>query len=306
MRGLLSRWRAVDAAASLRPRPWILAADRWHAGRMAATHEVTNQPPPLVGYDASEDPAMLSALHREGAGWAEDEVRRLGRLAGGEQAQENGRLANENPPRLRTHDRYGHRIDEVEFHPAWHELMRVAVTSGLHARAVAGRPARRARRPGGGLLRVGPDGRRARLPDIDDLLDRAGPAARPRAGPPVRAAAGRAGLRPRPAPAAGEGRPAVGHVDDREAGRLRCPRQHHHGHPGRRWHLPDHRPQVVYLGADERPVHGPRPGAGRIFSGPRPVLLPAAPRAARRHAQRDAVDAAEGQARQPIQRLGRG
>jgi putative acyl-CoA dehydrogenase len=100
---------------------------------MAATHEVTNQPRPLVGYDASEDPAMLSALHREGAGWAEDEVRRLGRLAGGEQAQENGRLANENPPRLRTHDRYGHRIDEVEFHPAWHELMRVAVTSGLHA-----------------------------------------------------------------------------------------------------------------------------------------------------------------------------
>jgi len=100
---------------------------------MAATHEVTNQPRPLVGYDASEDPAMLSALHREGAGWAEEEVRRLGRLAGGEQAQEHGRLANENPPRLRTHDRYGHRVDEVEFHPAWHELMRVAVTSGLHA-----------------------------------------------------------------------------------------------------------------------------------------------------------------------------
>jgi alkylation response protein AidB-like acyl-CoA dehydrogenase len=100
---------------------------------MAVTHEVTNQPPPLVGYDASQDPAMLGALHREGAGWAEAEVRRLGRLAGGEQAQENGRLANENPPRLRTHDRYGHRVDEVEFHPAWHELMRVAVSSGLHA-----------------------------------------------------------------------------------------------------------------------------------------------------------------------------
>jgi putative acyl-CoA dehydrogenase len=100
---------------------------------MAATHEVSNQPPPLVGYDASQDPAMLSALHREGAGWAEAEVRRLGRLAGGEQAQENGRLANENPPRLRTHDRYGQRVDEVEFHPAWHELMRVAVSSGLHA-----------------------------------------------------------------------------------------------------------------------------------------------------------------------------
>src|SRR5579863_415104 len=105
---------SVDAAASLRPRPWISPAARWHAGRMAATHEVTNQPPPLADYDASEDPALLSALHREGAGWAEAEVRRLGRLAGGAQAQENGRLANENPPRLRTHDRYGQRVDEVE------------------------------------------------------------------------------------------------------------------------------------------------------------------------------------------------
>jgi len=100
---------------------------------MAVTHEVTNQAPPLVDYDASADQAMLEALRREGAGWHEPEVRRLGRLAGGEQAQEQGRLANENPPRLRTHDRYGHRVDEVEFHPAWHELMRVAVGSGLHA-----------------------------------------------------------------------------------------------------------------------------------------------------------------------------
>ncbi|HEX4833803.1 MAG TPA: acyl-CoA dehydrogenase family protein [Trebonia sp.] len=97
------------------------------------THEVTNQPPPLADYDAAADPALLAALAREGAGWATGEVRRLGRLAGSEQFQEHGRLANENPPRLRTHDRYGHRVDEVEFHPAWHELLRVAVTSGLHA-----------------------------------------------------------------------------------------------------------------------------------------------------------------------------
>jgi putative acyl-CoA dehydrogenase len=100
---------------------------------MGATHEVTNQATPLVDFDAAADPALIAALHREGAGWAEAEVRRLGRLAGSEQAQEWGRLANENPPRLRTHDRYGHRIDEVEFHPAWHELMRTAVGSGLHA-----------------------------------------------------------------------------------------------------------------------------------------------------------------------------
>jgi putative acyl-CoA dehydrogenase len=100
---------------------------------MATTHEVTNQPPPLAGYNAADDRALLEALHREGAGWAEPGIQRLGRQAGSEQAQEWGRLANESPPRLRTHDRYGHRVDEVEFHPAWHELLRTAVTSGLHA-----------------------------------------------------------------------------------------------------------------------------------------------------------------------------
>jgi putative acyl-CoA dehydrogenase len=100
---------------------------------MATTHAVTNQPPPVAGYDAADDKALLEALDREGAGWAEPEIRRLGRQAGSEQAREWGRLANESPPRLRTHDRYGHRVDEVEFHPAWHELMRTAITGGLHA-----------------------------------------------------------------------------------------------------------------------------------------------------------------------------
>ncbi len=100
---------------------------------MPPTHEVFNQPPALTGYDVSDDAAMLAALHREGAGWAEDAVRELGRLAGSPQVQEQGRLANENPPKLRTHDRFGHRVDEVEFHPAWHELMTVAVRHGLHA-----------------------------------------------------------------------------------------------------------------------------------------------------------------------------
>ena len=100
---------------------------------MPPTHEVFNQPPALTGYDVSDDAAMLAALRREGAGWAEDAVRGLGRLAGSPQVQEQGRLANENPPKLRTHDRFGHRVDEVEFHPAWHELMTVAVRHGLHA-----------------------------------------------------------------------------------------------------------------------------------------------------------------------------
>jgi putative acyl-CoA dehydrogenase len=101
------------------------------------THEVTNQPPPLVGYDASADPALLAALEAfrpDGTGSsAGGRLREIGRLAGSEHAQEQGRLANENPPKLRTHDRYGHRIDEVEFHPAWHDLMTTAIEHGLHA-----------------------------------------------------------------------------------------------------------------------------------------------------------------------------
>ncbi|MCX5230984.1 acyl-CoA dehydrogenase family protein [Streptomyces sp. NBC_00233] len=99
---------------------------------MPTTHEVTNQVPSLTGYDVSADPALLEALRREGAGWAETEVRELGARAGGEQAQEWGRLAERHSPVLHTHDRYGHRIDEVEFHPHWHDLMDVAVRHGLH------------------------------------------------------------------------------------------------------------------------------------------------------------------------------
>jgi putative acyl-CoA dehydrogenase len=100
---------------------------------MPSTHEVTNQVPPPHGYDAAADPALLEGLRREGAAWAEDELHELGVLAGSEQAAEWGRIANENEPVLRTHDRFGHRVDEVEFHPHWHDLMRVAVGHGLHA-----------------------------------------------------------------------------------------------------------------------------------------------------------------------------
>jgi putative acyl-CoA dehydrogenase len=98
---------------------------------MPRTHEVTNQVPPLTA-DLTAFPALLEGLHREGAGWAEDEVRALGALANGERAQEWGRLANTYPPVLRTHDRYGNRVDEVEYLPEYHELMRVAVEHGLH------------------------------------------------------------------------------------------------------------------------------------------------------------------------------
>ncbi len=92
-----------------------------------------NQPPPLAGHDlfASNRP-LVEALEREGAGWAAERCSSFGSLLTDEPL-EWGRLANEHPPQLRTHDRFGERIDEVEFHPAWHELMRLAVGHGLHA-----------------------------------------------------------------------------------------------------------------------------------------------------------------------------
>ena len=100
---------------------------------MSTTHEVTNQVPPLVGHDTTQDPALLAAVEREGAGWALGEISALGRLAGSEEAQEWGRLAERVPPELRTHDRYGHRVDEVDYVPAYHSLMGTAVEHGLHA-----------------------------------------------------------------------------------------------------------------------------------------------------------------------------
>lgn len=96
------------------------------------THEVLNQVPPLVGHDTSDDPALREGLEREGAGWALDEVAALGRLAGTSEAQHLGRVAERDTPILHTHDRYGHRLDEVEYTPAYHELMRTAVEHGLH------------------------------------------------------------------------------------------------------------------------------------------------------------------------------
>ena len=98
------------------------------------THEVKNQVPPLVGHDVfGQDQALVEAVRREGGGWAEDSLRSLGQKAGTAEAQQWAQLANEYTPKLKTHDRYGHRVDEVEFHPAYHELMKVSVSHGLGA-----------------------------------------------------------------------------------------------------------------------------------------------------------------------------
>jgi putative acyl-CoA dehydrogenase len=98
------------------------------------THEVTNQPPPLEGHNAfSSDASLAGAVERWGAGWALDDLRSLGIEAGSAEAIEQGRRANRNPPELRTHDRYGNRVDVVDYHPAYHHLMTTAVAHGLHA-----------------------------------------------------------------------------------------------------------------------------------------------------------------------------
>jgi putative acyl-CoA dehydrogenase len=96
--------------------------------------EALNQPPPLAGYNLyTGDRVLGEALRREGAGWAEDRLRAFGEIAGRPETLAQGPLANENRPVLRTHDRAGNRLDEVDFHPAWHALLGLGVEHGLHA-----------------------------------------------------------------------------------------------------------------------------------------------------------------------------
>ncbi|HEV3094505.1 MAG TPA: DNA alkylation response protein, partial [Solirubrobacteraceae bacterium] len=101
------------------------------------THTVANQVPPLEGIDVfSSNVALVEATKREGADWILERAAALGKVVGGGEGGDPflwGRLANENKPVLKTHDRYGNRIDEVEFHPAWHKLMALGVEHELHA-----------------------------------------------------------------------------------------------------------------------------------------------------------------------------
>jgi len=95
------------------------------------THSLENQAPPLAPYDAyATDLPLREALAREGGAWAEAPIAAYGVLAGGEM-MELGRLANENRPRLQAFDRYGERIDQVEFHPAYHRLMQLGIEHGV-------------------------------------------------------------------------------------------------------------------------------------------------------------------------------
>jgi putative acyl-CoA dehydrogenase len=96
-------------------------------------HEVVNQAPPLVPLNLfTSDVPLQEGLEREGAAWAKAQLSEGGAVWGSEQSLRWATQANENPPKLKVVDRYGHRLDEVEFHPAWHELMRQGCESGIN------------------------------------------------------------------------------------------------------------------------------------------------------------------------------
>ena len=114
-----------------------------------ATHEVANQPGDLADYNAyAEDPALRAAVAAFGGGWAEARLTATGATVGSARVQELARLANRHLPELVTHDRFGHRVDRIELHPAWHELMRLCFEGETHALAWT------AERPGAQVARA--------------------------------------------------------------------------------------------------------------------------------------------------------
>ncbi|HUP23415.1 MAG TPA: acyl-CoA dehydrogenase family protein [Thermoanaerobaculia bacterium] len=109
-----------------------------------------NQPPALEGYDLfGMDAALREGVEREGAGWSRSRLERFGRELGRSETLRWGDEANRSGPALRTHDRFGHRVDEVEYHPAWHSLMRLGVEHEVHSLAwTAPQPAGQVARAG--------------------------------------------------------------------------------------------------------------------------------------------------------------
>ena len=98
--------------------------------------DVLNQPPPLEGFDAyAGDAAVQAAVRRAGASWIDGAASDLGRFVGSPEGQSHAALANRHPPELRTHDRFGHRIDAVDYHPSYHSLMHRAFSAGVHSTA---------------------------------------------------------------------------------------------------------------------------------------------------------------------------
>ena len=98
------------------------------------THEVTNQSPPLGDVNLFRtDPLLEDQMSHYGAGWSIERLDTFGALAGSVETHELADAANRFEPELRTHDRYGNRVDRVDFHPAWHELLGRSVSHGVHS-----------------------------------------------------------------------------------------------------------------------------------------------------------------------------
>ncbi|HXF55021.1 MAG TPA: isovaleryl-CoA dehydrogenase [Hyphomicrobiaceae bacterium] len=120
-----------------------------------ATHEVLNQSPPFEDVNLFlTDRALQDAVKREGGSSALERLAALGAWAGSREALELGRLANEHPPRLRTHDAKGRRLDVVEFHPAYHALMQHSMAEGLHCAAWERTPAAASTAAGANVIRA--------------------------------------------------------------------------------------------------------------------------------------------------------
>ncbi|NCV64586.1 MAG: DNA alkylation response protein, partial [Betaproteobacteria bacterium] len=102
----------------------------------AETHQPDNLGSELADYSMYlQDQALVEAVHREGAAWADGALQAFGAMTGSARYLELGVQANQHPPELDTHDRFGRRVDLVRFHPAYHELMQTAIGHGLHASA---------------------------------------------------------------------------------------------------------------------------------------------------------------------------
>ena len=248
------------------------------------THDVTNMPPHLGDQDLwRSDPALREGIAREGAGWAEEHLAALGKAAGAAETFEKAEQANRHPPELKAFDRYGMRINQVEFHPAYHDLM--ASRSRTRCRASPGTPAARARRSRHAALTYmfnQPEGG-VHVPDGDDLFRRSRRCADARGRRRLDPAAAVDILRPRDIPASDKTGATMGmFMTEKQGGSdVRATRPGGAGRardgPGRG--IPADRPQVLLLGAHVRRL----PDAG-LYRG-RPVLLPGAALDAGRRAQ---------------------
>ncbi len=229
------------------------------------THEVLNQAPPLSDYNLfTTDRVLAEAVDREGARWARPLLAEFGERVGSEEAIRWGFQANENPPVLRTHDRFGNRIDEVEFHPAWHEVMRLSVEHGLATLPWAD-PKPGAHVARAALMYLASENEAGHACPVS-MTYSAIPALRKQPRSRARMGTVHSESELRSALPAGRGkiRRAHRHGDDGKAGRLGCAREYNGGRAGGRRRVSAHRPQVVLFGADVRCFPGVGASARRV------------------------------------------